>query len=42
MAAAHTERPSEAIEDYAKAIYALQRRADGTPWRPTTSPSGSA
>jgi len=28
MAAA---RPSEAIEDYAKAIYALQRRADGHP-----------
>jgi len=31
MAAAHTERPSEAIQDYAKAIYALQRRADGHP-----------
>ena len=30
MAAAHS-RPSEAIEDYAKAIYALQRRADGHP-----------
>jgi DtxR family Mn-dependent transcriptional regulator len=26
-----TARPSEAIEDYAKAIYALQRRADGHP-----------
>ena len=31
MAAAHTERPSEAIQDYAKAIYALQRRSDGAP-----------
>jgi DtxR family transcriptional regulator, Mn-dependent transcriptional regulator len=31
MAAAPTERPSEAIQDYAKAIYALQRRADGHP-----------
>src|SRR5215204_2781696 len=31
MAAAHAERPSEAIQDYAKAIYALQRRADGHP-----------
>ena len=31
MAAAGTHRPSEAIEDYAKAIYALQRRADGEP-----------
>jgi DtxR family transcriptional regulator, Mn-dependent transcriptional regulator len=30
MAAAHA-RPSEAIEDYAKAIYALQRRVDGHP-----------
>jgi DtxR family Mn-dependent transcriptional regulator len=30
MAAAQA-RPSEAIEDYAKAIYALQRRADGHP-----------
>ena len=30
MAAARS-RPSEAIEDYAKAIYALQRRADGHP-----------
>jgi DtxR family transcriptional regulator, Mn-dependent transcriptional regulator len=27
MAALHPSRPSEAIEDYAKAIYALQRRA---------------
>jgi len=31
MAAAHTSRPSEAIQDYAKAIYALQRRAEGQP-----------
>ena len=31
MAAAHTERPSEAIQDYAKAIYALQLRGDGHP-----------
>jgi DtxR family Mn-dependent transcriptional regulator len=31
MAAAHTERHSEAIEDYAKSIYALQRRGDGAP-----------
>ena len=31
MAAAHAERPSEAIQDYAKAIYALQQRADGHP-----------
>jgi DtxR family transcriptional regulator, Mn-dependent transcriptional regulator len=31
MAAAPAERPSEAIQDYAKAIYALQRRADGHP-----------
>ena len=30
MAAARS-RPSEAIEDYAKAIYALQRRSDGAP-----------
>ncbi len=30
MAAAQA-RPSEAIEDYAKAIYALQRRAEGHP-----------
>jgi DtxR family Mn-dependent transcriptional regulator len=29
MAAAQLPRPSEAIEDYAKAIYALQRRAGG-------------
>ena len=29
MAATDPRRPSEAIEDYAKAIYALQRRADG-------------
>ena len=29
MAAVGTSRPSEAIEDYAKAIYALQRRAGG-------------
>jgi DtxR family Mn-dependent transcriptional regulator len=31
MAAAQAERPSEAIQDYAKAIYALQRRAQGQP-----------
>jgi DtxR family Mn-dependent transcriptional regulator len=31
MAAAEAARPSEAIQDYAKAIYALQRRADGHP-----------
>src|SRR5215212_11988768 len=31
MAAAHVERPSEAIQDYAKAIYALQQRGDGHP-----------
>jgi DtxR family Mn-dependent transcriptional regulator len=31
MAAAPAERPSEAIQDYAKAIYALQRRGDGHP-----------
>ena len=31
MAAAQTQRPSEAIQDYAKAIYALQRRNDGHP-----------
>jgi DtxR family transcriptional regulator, Mn-dependent transcriptional regulator len=31
MAAAQTERPSEAIQDYAKAIYALQRRGEGHP-----------
>ena len=30
MAAAERERPSEAIEDYAKAIYALARQGDGT------------
>ena len=29
--AAATARPSEAIQDYAKAIYALQRRAEGEP-----------
>ncbi|HEX7292714.1 MAG TPA: metal-dependent transcriptional regulator [Conexibacter sp.] len=29
MAAAHDTRPSEAIEDYAKAIYALQHRSGG-------------
>lgn len=29
MAAVSASRPSEAIEDYAKAIYALQRRAGG-------------
>ncbi len=28
---AQAARPSEAIQDYAKAIYALQRRADGHP-----------
>jgi DtxR family Mn-dependent transcriptional regulator len=31
MAAPQPARPSEAVEDYAKAIYALQRRADGHP-----------
>ena len=31
MAAAHAERPSAAIQDYAKAIYALQQRGDGHP-----------
>ena len=31
MAAAHGTRPTEAIQDYAKAIYALQRRGDGHP-----------
>jgi len=31
MAAAHASRPSEAIQDYAKAIYALQQRGDGHP-----------
>jgi DtxR family Mn-dependent transcriptional regulator len=31
MAAAPAERPSEAIQDYAKAIYALQRRGEGHP-----------
>ncbi len=30
MAAVREPRPSEAIEDYAKAIYALGRRGDGT------------
>ena len=30
MAAVESSRPSEAIEDYAKAIYALARRGDGT------------
>jgi DtxR family transcriptional regulator, Mn-dependent transcriptional regulator len=30
MAAARSVRPTEAIEDYAKAIYALGRRGDGT------------
>src|SRR6476646_10417955 len=30
MSAADPLRPSEAIEDYAKAIYALSRRGDGT------------
>ena len=30
MSAADPPRPSEAIEDYAKAIYALARRGDGT------------
>ena len=30
MAAAERERPSEAIEDYAKAIYSLARQGDGT------------
>ena len=31
MGAAQADRHSEAIEDYAKAIYALQRRNDGEP-----------
>ena len=31
MAAAQGARPTEAIQDYAKAIYALQRRGDGHP-----------
>jgi len=31
MPAAPADRHSEAIEDYAKAIYALQRRGDGAP-----------
>jgi DtxR family Mn-dependent transcriptional regulator len=31
MAAAQSPRPSEAIQDYAKAIYALQQRGDGHP-----------
>jgi DtxR family transcriptional regulator, Mn-dependent transcriptional regulator len=31
MAAAQVARPTEAIQDYAKAIYALQRRAEGQP-----------
>ena len=31
MPAAPADRHSEAIEDYAKAIYALQRRSDGAP-----------
>ncbi len=30
MTKARQERPSEAIEDYAKAIYALAGRGDGT------------
>jgi DtxR family transcriptional regulator, Mn-dependent transcriptional regulator len=30
MAASERDRPSEAIEDYAKAIYALARQGDGT------------
>jgi DtxR family Mn-dependent transcriptional regulator len=30
MAAVHQSRPSEAIEDYAKSIYALASRGDGT------------
>ena len=30
MAATERQRPSEAIEDYAKAIYALARQGDGT------------
>jgi DtxR family Mn-dependent transcriptional regulator len=30
MAAAEHQRPSEAIEDYAKAIYSLARQGDGT------------
>jgi DtxR family Mn-dependent transcriptional regulator len=30
MAAAERHRPSEAIEDYAKAIYSLARKGDGT------------
>ena len=31
MAAEPSDRPSEAIQDYAKAIYALQRRGEGHP-----------
>ena len=31
MTAAQGARPTEAIQDYAKAIYALQRRAEGQP-----------
>ena len=30
MAAADRTRPSEAIEDYAKAIYSLEHQGDGT------------
>ena len=30
MAAAERARPSEAIEDYAKAIYSLSHQGDGT------------
>ena len=32
---------SEAVENYAKAIYSLQHRGGGDRWRPTTSPTGS-
>ena len=42
MAAVTHRRPSEAIEDYAKAIYSLQRRAGGGRSRRTTWPSGWA
>ena len=41
MAAAERQRPSEAIEDYAKAIYSLAARATG-PRPPTRWPSVSA
>ena len=45
--ASHTRRArdaanTEAVEDYAKAIYALARRAERAGRRPRRSPSGSA